>query len=94
MDCRVAAISGLVGSISSTSTAAYCGQYVKVMTIFKLKPYRLMVEGTDQCVAVAIFSCCNRSLGFDNRVDTTDCVAPQVSMRRLARLKDFAVAND
>lgn len=32
-----------------------------------------MVERTDKCVSIAIFSRSHRSLGFEHRVDATDC---------------------
>lgn len=33
-----------------------------------------MVEWTDKRVSIAILSSSNRSLGFEHRVDTTDCI--------------------
>lgn len=38
-----------------------------------------MVEWTDKRVSIAIFSSSNRSLGFEHRVDTTNCKANHMS---------------
>ena len=73
----VAFSSGLVGSSSSTSTAAcdhYCQQpcfpYHGVRDV--RESYRLVVEGTDKSITVAIFSGCNGGFRLDNGVDTTN----------------------